>query len=375
MLGEILLAANDLFFEDPEKIVRELRRQAKEGAALSLILYPQGWAQPDRLIFSRDSISRTYILLCEGGTKKRVWLGPAVSCVASAQLLMRQAAVFALAIRRLEQERGLTAEEATLAWVCWELGYGRLEEASAMEQQRIQAWAKDARVTLQRGMEVLSFIQEKALQAPLGVSAWILRPPDEIGLQWPPAPQQVPDQTNLWEWLAVPPEEILRALAQAAARKKRVALILPGEPVAGLEFRADGLLRGFYRDFHDEGESWKIDNWKNNEAEVIRLIAAEKASLRRAVVRAAAFRGLVKRIGLFDTALLIALAEHGFASSDDVPPAGIPIIQEARNRHLRLLEVGTLVLRRLEEIREDPGPRWDPNRADYDLARSIGLEF
>jgi hypothetical protein len=75
MFGEILLAANDLFFEDPEKIVRELRRQAKEGATLSLILYPQGWAQPDRLIFSRDSISRTYILLCEGGTKKRVWLG------------------------------------------------------------------------------------------------------------------------------------------------------------------------------------------------------------------------------------------------------------------------------------------------------------
>jgi hypothetical protein len=357
MFGEILLAANDLFFEDPEKIVRELRRQAKEGATLSLILYPEGWAQPDRLIFSRDSISRTYILLCEGGAKKRVWLGPAVSCVASAQLLMRQAAVFALAIRRLEQERGLTAEEATLAWACWELGYGRLEEASAMEQQRIQAWAKNAQATLQRGMEVLSFVQEKALQTPLDVSAWILRPPDEIGLQWPPPPQEVPDQTNLWEWLVVPSEEILRALAQAAARKGRVALILPGELFARrLEFRADGLLLGFYDkgeiDFYDEAESWKTDNWKDNEAEVIRLIATEKAILRQAVVRAVAFRDLVKRIGLFDTALLVALAEHGFASSDDVPSAGIPFIEKTRNIHLRILRNGTIVLERWRRASE-----------------------
>jgi hypothetical protein len=26
-------------------------------------------------------------------------------------------------------------------------------------------------------------------------------------------------------------------------------------------------------------------------------------------------------------------------------------------------------------LAKDPGPRWDPDRADYDLARAIGLEF
>jgi hypothetical protein len=187
MSGEILLAANDLFSEEPEKIVQELWHQAKKGVTLSLILYPQGWAQPgrppDRLIFSKGSI-----LLLERGVKKRVQFGRAVSRVAVAQLLMRHAAVFAQAIRRLEQERGLTAEEATLAWACWEHGYGRLEEASTLEQQRIQGWANDARVTLRQGMDVLSFVQEKALQAPSDVSAWILRPPDEMGLRWPSAP-------------------------------------------------------------------------------------------------------------------------------------------------------------------------------------------
>jgi len=359
MSGEILLAANDLFSEEPEKIVQELWHQAKKGVTLSLILYPQGWAQPgrppDRLIFSKGSI-----LLLERGVKKRVQFGRAVSRVAVAQLLMRHAAVFAQAIRRLEQERGLTAEEATLAWACWEHGYGRLEEASTLEQQRIQGWANDARVTLRQGMEVLSFVQEKALQAPSDVSAWILRPPDEMGLRWPSAPQEVPDRTNLWEWLAVPPEGILRALAQAAARKKRVTLILPGKPVAGLEFHADGLLRGSY----DEGGSWKADNWKDNEAEVIRFLAEEKAILRRAVVRAAAFRSLVRNIGLFEAALLVALAEHGFVSLHDAPQAGIFLIQETADMHLRILEIGTLVLRCLEETQEDPSPRWDPNRED-----------
>jgi hypothetical protein len=378
MYGEIPLVSNDLFSKEPEKIVQELRRQAKEGVALSLILYPEGWARPDRLIFFRDSMSRNCILLCERGAKKRVRFGVAVSQVALAQLLMRQAAVFALGIRRLEQERGLTAKEAVLAWACWEHGYGRLEEASASEQQRIQDWAKDAWDALQRGGEVLSFVQEEVFQAPPGVSAWILSPPDEIGLRWPSAPQEVPDRTHLWEWLAVPPEEILKALAQAAARKGRVALILPGGLFARrLEFRADGLLLGFYGegDVDPEAESWKTDNWKDNEAEVIRLLAEEKATLRRAVVRAAAFRGLVKRVGLFDAALMIALAEYGFASFYDDPLPDIPLIEKARNRHLDMLRTGKIVLERWRMASEDSGTRWDPDRADYDLARSIGLEF
>jgi hypothetical protein len=381
MSGEILLATKHLFAEDPEEVVREFWHQAEAGATLSLILYPEGWASPDRppkrLVFSRDD-SGVSISLSAEGSVKQVSFERAVRMVATAQLLMRRAAGFALAIQRLKQERGFPSEdEAVFACSHWEHGYDWPDKSiPPQERSRIETWANDHLWFYHRGQEVLRAVQDwdflsKAIQAPPDVSAWILKPPGELGIRWPPAPQQVPDRTNLWEWLAVPPEEILRALAQAAARKKRVALILPGEPVAGLELRADGLLRGFYA----EGGSWKTDNWKDNEADVVRFLAEEKAILRRAVVRAAAFRRLVKGRGLKMAAHLLALAEYGFAWLHDVPEAGRFLIQDAADRHLRILEVGTPVLGRWVEISEDPGPRWDPNRADYDLARSIGLEF
>jgi hypothetical protein len=339
MLGGLSLATEPLFLRDPEEIVREFQSQAQEGAPLTLVLFPEEWPPhdrpPERLTFSKDSI-----LLDEDGIKKRVSFEQAVSRVAVAQLLMRHAAVFARAIQRLKQERGLTTEEALLSWACWEHGYDRFEEVPDSERKRIQIWAEDARDPLQRGEKVLSSVQEEALQVPSDVSAWILRPPSKMGLQWPPAPQEVPDQTNLWEWLAVPPDEILRALAQAATQKKRVTLILPGKPVAMLDFHADGRLRGSY----DEGGSWKTDNWKENEAGVIRFLAEEKAILRRAVVRAVAYQDLVKVHGLEGAAHLLALAEYGFAELRDVPKAGRFLIQDAATRHLEILRNGMHVL-------------------------------
>jgi hypothetical protein len=345
MAGGVFLSTEALLLGDPEEVVRSFRLRAQEGGrskeALALFLYPQGWRDPSRLIFSGDSIR----LLEKRGIGREISFERAVSLVAVAQLLMRHAAVFARAIRRLERERGLTTEEALLAWACWEHGYGRLEEAPALERARIQIWAKNARDPLQKGRKVLSFVQEKAFQGPPDVSAWILRPPNEMGLRWPSAPQEVPDRTDLCEWLAVPSEEILMTLTQAAARKKRVTLILPGKPVAGLEFHADGLLRGFY----DEGGSWRTDNWKDSKDSVIRFLAEEKAILRRAVVHAVAFRDLVESRGLKEAAHLAALAEYGFASLHDVPEAGRFLIQEATDRHLSILEIGTLVLERWRE--------------------------
>ncbi len=340
MSGEAFLVTKELFFGDPEKIVQEFWHKVDEGVTLTLVLYPEGWTQPgrspDRLTFSKDSI-----LLHENGVKKRVPFEQAVSRVAVAQLLMRHAAVFAQAIQRLKREQGLTTEEeALLAWACWEHGYDRFDEVPDSERKRIQIWAEDARDPLQRGKKVLSSVQEEALQVPSDVSAWILRPPSKMGLQWPPAPQEVPDQTNLWEWLAVPPDEILRALAQAATQKKRVTLILPGKPVAMLDFHADGRLRGSY----DEGGSWKTDNWKENEAGVIHFLAEEKASLRRAVVRAVAFWHLVEDHGLEGAAHLLALAEYGFSQLHDVPEAGRFLIQDATTRHLGILRNGMHVL-------------------------------
>ncbi len=293
MAGGVFLSTEALLLGDPEEVVRGFHLRAQEGGkpkgALALFLYPRGWRDPSRLIFSGGSIR----LLDKHGIGREVSFERAVCLVANAQLLMRRAAVFARAIRRLRRERRLTTEEALLAWACWEHGYGRLDEAPALERARIQIWAKNARDPLRKGRNVLSFIQEEAIQAPSDVSAWILRPPDEMGLQWPSAPQEVPDRTDLWEWLAVPPDEILGVLAQAAVRKKRVTLILPGKPVAGLEFHADGLLRGFY----DEGGIWRADNWKDNKDSVIRFLAEEKVILRRAVVHAVAFRGLVESRG------------------------------------------------------------------------------
>lgn len=351
MSGEILLATRHLFAGDPEKIVSEFWQQAKEGAPLSLILYPEGWAQPglppDRLAFSEGSI-----WLSEDGVDREVSFERAVSRVATAQLLMRRAVVFALAVQRLMHERGLSSEkEAVLACSFWEHGYGWPDKSiPPQERSRIEIWANDHLWFYHRGQEVLQAIQDQkflsgVIQAPPGVSAWVLKPPSELGIRWPPAPgkDSLPPQTSLAEWLAVSPSEIVRTLAEAAQQKGRAALILTvvGDPVAGLDFHQDGRLVGFY----DAGGHWKSDSWKENEAGIADFLAEEKLILRRAVVRAAAFQHLVKVHGLEKAALLLALAEYGFAWLHDVPEKGRFLIQDAKSRHLKILQTGMHVLR------------------------------
>jgi len=360
MLGEISLASKDLFAEDPEKIVREFWLQAEKGAALALILYPKGWTQPDqspeRLVFSKDYSEVSISLSAEGHVEK-VSFEMAVRRVATAQLLMRRAAGFALAIKRLKQERGFSSEgEAVLACSHWEHGYSWPDKnIPPQEGSRIEIWANDHLWFYHRGQEVLQAIQDQdflseVIQAPPDVSAWILRPPGELGIRWPPAPRDsLSFQTSLDEWLAVPPLEIVRALAEAAQREKCVTLILTmaGSPVAGLDFHRDGSVIGFY----DMGGYWKKDNWRENGDGIADLLAEEKLALRRAVVRAVAFRHLVKDRGLSlkEVARLIALAEYGFSWLYDVPEAGRYLIREAADQHLAILQEGMCVLEAWEQ--------------------------
>jgi hypothetical protein len=356
MSSEILLATKHLFSEDPEGIVRELWHQAEaeEGVTLSLILYPEGWASPDqppkRLVFSKDDSEVSISPSAEGSVEK-VSFEMAVRMVATAQLLMRRAAGFALAIQRLKQERGFSSEdEAVFACSHWEHGHDWPDKSiPPQERSRIETWANDHLWFYHRGQEVLQAVQDQdflseAIQAHPGASAWILKPPGEIGIQWPPAPQKdsLSFQASLAEWLAVPPLEIVQALAEAAHREKRVALILTmaGNPAAGLEFHRDGSVIGFY----DAGGYWKKDNWRENGDGIADFLAEEKLVLRRAVVRAAAFRHLVEGRSLKEAARLIALAEYGFAWLYDVPEAGRFLIQDATNRHLEILRDGMCVL-------------------------------
>jgi hypothetical protein len=351
MSSEILLATKYLFAEDPEEVVSEFWRQAEAGATLALILYPKGWTQPDlppeRLAFSKGSI-----WLSEDGVDREVSFERAVSRVATAQLLMRRAAGFAMAIQRLTRERGFPSEEeAVLACSHWEHGYGWPDEGiPPQERSRIEIWANDHLWFYHRGQEVLQAIQDpdflsEAIQAPPGVSAWILKPPGELGVQWPPAPRKdsLSFQTSLAEWLAVSPSEIVRTLAEAAWQKGRVTLILTvvGDPVAGLDFHQDGRLVGFY----DASGHWKSDSWKENQAGIADFLAEEKLILRRAVVRAAAFQHLVKVHGLEKAALLLALAEYGFAWLYNVPEKGRFLIRDAESRHLKILQTGMHVLK------------------------------
>jgi hypothetical protein len=354
MSGGILLATKDLFADDPEKVVGEFWCRAEAGVALALILYPDGWASPDqpskRLVFSKDDSEVSISLSAEGSVEK-VSFEMAVRMVATAQLLMRRAAGFALAIQRLKEERGFSSEdEAVLVCSHWEHGYDRPDKSiPPQERSRIEIWANDHLWFYHRGQEVLQAIRDQgflseAIQAPPGVSAWILKPPGELGIRWPPAPRKdsLSSQTSLAEWLAVPPLEIVQALAGAARREKRVTLILTmaRNPVAGLDFHQDGSVIGFY----DAGGRWKSDSWKENEAGIADFLAEEKLILRRAVVRAAAFRHLVEGHGLKKAARLIALAEYGFAWLYDVPEAGRFLIRDATDRHLKILRDGMCVL-------------------------------
>jgi hypothetical protein len=353
MSGEILLATKHLFAEDPEEVVRVLWHQAEKGAALALILYPEGWASPDqppeRLVFSKDNSEVSISLSAEGGVEQ-VSFERAVRRVATAQLLMRRAAGFALAIQRLRRERGLSESEAVRACSYWEHGYGWPDKGIPdQEKSRIEIWAKDHWQFYLWGQEVLHAIQDQdflseAIQAPPGVSAWILKPPGELGIRWPPAPRKdsLSFQTGLDEWLAVPPSEIVQALAEAAQQKKCVTLILTmaGDPVAGLDFHQDGSVIGLY----DAGGHWKKDNWMENGDGIADFLAEEKLALRRAVVRAAASQHLVKGRSLKQAARLIALAEYGFACLYDVPEAGRLLIQDATDRHLKILRDGMCVL-------------------------------
>jgi hypothetical protein len=356
MLGELSLASKDLFAEDPEKVVREFWHQAEKEATPALILYPKGWAQPnqspERLVFSKE-YSEVSISLSAEGRVEKVSFEMAIRMVATAQLLMRRAAVFALEVQRLALERGFSSEdEAVLACSHWAHGYNWPDKSvPPQEGSRIEIWANDHLWFYHRGQEVLQALQDqdflsKAIQAPSGVSAWILKPPDELGIQWPPAPRKdsLSFLTNLDKWLAVPPLEIVQTLVEAAQREKCVTLILnmAGNPVAGLDFHRDGSVIGFY----DMGGYWKKDNWRENGDGIADLLAEEKLALRRAVVRAAAIRHLVKDRGLSlkKVALLIALAEYGFSWLYDVPRAGRFLIREAADQHLAILQDGMYVL-------------------------------
>ncbi len=356
MSGETLLATKHLFFEDPEKIAHELWHQAEEGATLALILYPNGWAQPnqppERLVFSKDYSEVSISLSAERGTK-RVSFERAVREIATAQLLMRRAVVFALAVQRLMRERKFSSEEeAVLAYSHWEHGYNWPDEdIPPQERSRIEIWASDRLRFYRRGWKVIQTIQDQdflseVIKAPPDVSAWILKPPSELGIQWPPAPQKdsLSFQTSLEEWLAVPPLEIVQTLAEVAQRKRCVTLILTmtGNPVAGLDFHRDGPVIGFY----DIGGCWKRDNWMENRDGIADFLADEKLTLRRAVVRAATVWHLVKDRGLSlkEVARLIALAEYGFSQLYDVPEVGRYLIREATDQHLVILQDGMCVL-------------------------------
>jgi hypothetical protein len=354
MLDGISLATKHLFSGDPERIVGELWRQAEKGATLSLILYPEGWMEPnqppERLTFSK-CYSDVSISLSAGESVEQVSFERAVRRVATVQLLMRRAAGFALAIQRLKHERGFSSEdEAVFVYSHWEHGYDWPDKSiPPQEKSRIEIWANDHLWFYYRGQEVLQAIQDqdflsKVIQAPPDVSAWILKPPSELGIQWPPAPRKdsLPFQTSLDEWLAVPPLEIVQALAEAAQRKKCVTLVLSmvGNPVAGLDFHQDGSVIGFY----DMGGYWKKDDWMKNGDGIADFLAEEKLALRRAVVRAVAFQHLAKGRSLKEVARLIALAEYGFAWLYDVPEAGRYLIREAADRHLAVLQDGMYVL-------------------------------
>jgi hypothetical protein len=359
MLSEISLATEPMFSRDPEEIVREFQSQAKQGAPLALVLYPYGRTprdkSPKRMIFSEEYSEVSISTSAEGRTEK-VSFGMAVCKVAEAQLLMRRAVGFALAIQRLKQEKGFSSEdEAVLACSRWEHGYSWPDkDIPDQEKSHIETLANELLWLCRCGQKALEDqdVLSRAIQAPPGVSAWILNPPDELGIKWPPAPQgdSISSDTGLKEWLTVPPLEIVRALARGAQKEGCVTLVLnvSGNSIVGLDFRQDGSVIGFY----DMGGCWKRDSWKENESGIADFLADEKLSLRRAVVRAASFRHLLSEHGLDKAALLIALAEHGFAQLEDVPQACRPIIQRTKDLHVEILWNGMCVL----------GIGWAPTR-------------
>jgi hypothetical protein len=349
MFSCIFLATGSLLSGDPEGIVRGLE-QAGESGEITLFLYPEGWPYSDlRLVFSKGPI----LLRGESGFLGALAFRDAVRKVAEAQLLMRRAAVFAQAIQRLARERRLSEEEALLTRVCWEFGYDSPDEVPDGEEgwEVLQYRAEGDRKLFRRGLEILPLIPEKSIQAPTGVSAWILDPPSEIGIQWAAAPQgdSLPDTTRLEEWLAVPPEEIVRALRRAASQKGRVTLIMADEKarVAKLFFHQDGRMfvyknRSDCPDRPKPSPPWPVG--KKHRLYIVKWISDKKTALRRAVVRAVAFRQLVEGRGLLEAACLIALAEYGFARLDDVPPAGRSLINKSANRHRAIIQTGMRVL-------------------------------
>lgn len=343
MLGEISLATKPLFSRDPEEIVREFQSQAQEGAPLALVLYPEEWPPhdqpPERLIFSKDSIT-----LAGKGDDKAISFEEAVSEVARAQLIMRRTAGIALAIQRLMRQRGLPNERrAVHVLSSWKHGHDWPdEEIPLQEEAKIRFWAENMRWLYLRGQEVLQRISGEVIQTPPGASLWDLRPPSELKIRWPSPPQGDFERTSLAEWLAVPSEQIVRKLAEIAQRKGHVDLILTvaGEPVEWLSFHHDGRIMGF----RDNGESWRHGNWKDNEARIVEFITDVKMSLRHDVVRAATFRHLVSDHGLEGAALLLALAEYGFARLEDVPLACRPTIWSTTDLHIGILRNGMRVL-------------------------------
>jgi hypothetical protein len=343
MLGGISLATEPLFSRDPEEIVREFQSQAQEGAPLTLVLFPEEWPPhdrpPERLIFSKDSIT-----LAGKGDDKAISFEEAVSEVATAQLLMRRTAGIALAIQRLMSWKGFPSERrAVHVLSSWWHGYDWPdEEIPLQEEAEIRFLAENMQWLCLRGQEVLQRIPGEVIRTPPGASLWDLHPPSELKIQWPSPPQGDFVRTSLAEWLAVPSEQIVRTLAGVARRKGRVDMILTvaGEPVKGLSFYHDGRIMGF----RGNGESWRHGNWKENEARIVEFIADVKMSLRRDVVRAATFRHLVSDYELEGAALLLALAEYGFARLDDVPLACRPTIWRTTNLHIDILRNGMRVL-------------------------------
>jgi hypothetical protein len=352
MSSGISLATPLLLSEDPEKIVREFD-QAGKSEEIALFLYPEGWPDSNHwLVSSKGSIR---LVLGHSHLRWPLTFEEAVRKVAEAQLLMRRAAVFAQAIRRLAREREISEDKALLYWISWEHGYDWPNQVpDGVEWRRmLQLLEERGREHFQRGLEILPLIPENSIQAPPGVSAWILSPPSVMGVRWGAVPRwdSLPDTTRIEVWLDVPIEEIVQALGMVASQKGRATLVITDnqEYVTKLIFRWNGEV-SIQKNKRGSSEPLTIRSLgKGQRFYILKRIADEKTALRRAVVHAIAFRHLVEGRDLQEAAHLIALAEYGFAKLDDVPPASRFLIQDAADQHRAIIQTGMGVLKILEQ--------------------------
>jgi len=358
----IFIRLEDFLSEDPGKILtwlyawryvspddsrladapREIREMAGSERSLGLDLgVPCQHFTGDKRFYQR--LIFTFHDVYAEGVGGRIPKTEVINNVLMAYLQLREAAALA---RKMRKHRRIRKDpvEGIRDWTAWEHGYDSMPPRSPSERQLLESRLQKIRDLREMGERLLG-VHGRSIRIPAAVKGFP-PPPQKTGIAWSAGVplQGAHVRTHLAEWLDVPAEEIVQALASASQKREiLLALEFMGEDPPALRFKGGRI------SFIDIGLNRTPKAVEEGRA--VQMVAENKLEMRRAAVYAAWVMDTAARQGISEEELirLDAMGTYGYAEEKDIPSILDSLVRD-RTPLIVLYQTGLRVLEACQRV-------------------------